>query len=67
MKKKVMTALLCATMVIGMMAGCGSKGGSGKNTNAKYKIGICQLVVKGLLQTQKDGSASGAGCSNRRF
>ena len=55
MKKKVMTALLCATMVIGMMAGCGSKGGSGKNTNAKYKIGICQLVQHPALDAATEG------------
>ena len=25
MKKKILSAILCATMVIGMLAGCGSK------------------------------------------
>ena len=29
MKKKVVSALLCATMVATMFAGCGSFGGSG--------------------------------------
>ncbi|MBQ1597686.1 MAG: ABC transporter substrate-binding protein [Lachnospiraceae bacterium] len=55
MKKKVITALLCATMAIGMMAGCGSGKGSNQGGNAKYKVGICQLVQHPALDAATEG------------
>lgn len=55
MKKKVITALLCATMTIGMMAGCGSGKGSDQGGNAKYKVGICQLVQHPALDAATEG------------
>ena len=35
MKKKIVSALLCATMVATMFAGCGSSGDSGDSGDAK--------------------------------
>lgn len=55
MKKKVITALLCATMTIGMMAGCGSGKGSDQGGKAKYKVGICQLVQHPALDAATEG------------
>ena len=47
MKKKIVSILLCATMVAAMAVGCGSKGGgsdskseSGDSKDKKYKVGI---------------------------
>lgn len=47
MKKKIVSILLCVTMVAAMAVGCGSKGGgsdskseSGDSKDKKYKVGI---------------------------
>ena len=67
MKKKIVSILLCVTMVAAMAVGCGSKDGgsdskseSGDSKDKKYKVGITiqslsnaySAVVKGKLEEQ---------------
>ena len=33
-----------------------------ENQSYRMLIAVCDLVIKGLLQTQKDGSTNGGGC-----
>ena len=83
MKKRskiLATLVLAGTMVLGL-AGCGDSGSansgtqSGKNSDAKYQVGICQLVqhealdaaTKGFKDALKDklGEIGRASCRER--
>ncbi len=52
MKKKILAAVVAATMAIGLTA-CGS--GSASSDASKYKIGICQLVQHEALDAATQG------------
>ena len=58
MKKKIVSILLCVTMVAAMAVGCGSKDGgsdskseSGDSKDKKYKVGI---TIQSLMRTGQE-------------
>lgn len=55
MKKKIVSALLCATMVATMFAGCGSSGDSGDSGDAKRIVHRHQVMLQypTALMTEK--------------
>ncbi len=56
MKKKIVTAVLAATMVLGLTACGGGSSSSGSSASTeKYKIGICQLVQHEALDAATQG------------
>ena len=70
MKKKVLSVLLCATMVAGMAVGCGSKSSSGDSSTADSSTAAkdvddkvitvgCEATTPGWIQTDEDGNISG--------
>ena len=65
MKKKVVSALLCATMAAGMLAGCGSKGGS--DTPADTSKGEASDNSESTSQMKDDGKVLNIYCWNEEF
>lgn len=67
MKKKVVSALLCATMVATMFAGCGSSGGSGDSntSNDTSKSEASNDEVK--TELSDDGKVLNIYCWNEEF
>ncbi len=62
MKKKTIAIMMTATMVMAMVAGCGSKESSssdGDNKEASYKIGIQQFAEHGSLDNCREGFLEG--------
>ena len=53
MKKKILALTMAALMSVGMLAGCGSS--SGGNANAKYQVGVIQLVQHPALDAATKG------------
>lgn len=53
MKKKILALTMAALMSVGMLAGCGSL--SGGNANAKYQVGVIQLVQHPALDAATKG------------
>lgn len=53
MKKKILALTIAALMSVGMLAGCGSS--SGGNANAKYQVGVIQLVQHPALDAATKG------------
>lgn len=53
MKKKILALTMVALMSVGMLAGCGSS--SGGNANAKYQVGVIQLVQHPALDAATKG------------
>lgn len=53
MKKKILSLTMAALMSVGMLAGCGSS--SGGNANAKYQVGVIQLVQHPALDAATKG------------
>ncbi len=53
MKKKILALSMAALMSVGMLAGCGSS--SGGNANAKYQVGVIQLVQHPALDAATKG------------
>ncbi|MEE1100982.1 MAG: ABC transporter substrate-binding protein [Agathobacter sp.] len=54
MKKKIMAVLLAATMLTTLGA-CGASDNSDDSNDAKYKVGICQLVQHDALDAATQG------------
>ncbi len=46
MKKRVLAMMIAATMVIGLVAGCGSKSDSGSSDNKEGKLKVALVVKK---------------------
>lgn len=59
MKKKMVTVLLTAAMVIAMAAGCGKSSDSGSDKNESYTIGIEQFAEHGSLDNCREGFLKG--------
>ena len=65
MRKKVLSVLLCATLVAGIAVGCGSKSSSEKSSadakkSDKKVITVgCEATTPGWIQTDEKGKLSG--------
>lgn len=68
MKKKVVSALLCATMAAGMLAGCGSKGGSDTPADiSKGEASNASDNSESTSQLKDDGKVLNIYCWNEEF
>lgn len=65
MKKKVVSALLCATMVAGMLAGCGSKGSD--TTTDTSKGDASNTASETASSLKDDGKVLNIYCWNEEF
>ena len=63
-RSKILASLVLAGTVVLGLAGCGDSGSanggtqSGKNSDAKYQVGICQLVQAMLLHALQSAPSS---------
>ena len=80
-RSKILASLVLAGTMVLELAGCGDSGSanggtqSGKNSDAKYQVGICQLVqhealdaaTKGFKDALKDKLGDEVSCRRRCF
>ena len=59
MKRRMVTVLLTAAMVTGMIAGCGKSSDAGNDKKESYKIGIEQFAEHGSLDNCREGFLAG--------
>lgn len=65
MKKRIISVLLCVTMIMAVAVGCGSKkseesSDEGSNSEEEKVIHVaCEATTPGWIQTDEDGNLSG--------
>ncbi len=55
MRRRLVSITLMACMLVGTLTACGSSSDSAKNSDAKYKVGVCQLVQHDALDAATEG------------